>query len=738
VYLALSTIAITQPLLQLYGSNVAVFAAANYEGTIVVWFALAVLIVPTATMLLIDVAASRVVTRYASVVHLALVFVGSWAVSSVIFRSVSFGPWIIHLLFTGLFGAGITLAYHRVGTVKSWLALLSPLSIVVAIVFVVSAMSVISPPTVEVLALETSASTTSSGTPAEDVSVLWITLDEAPLFSLLNTKGEINANRFPGFAELANSSTWYRNVLATSQTTTDAVPAMLTGKWPTAGTGPVLANYPNNLFTLMNGHLSMDGNEVATALCPRDVCSTVSVSGGDHIADSSSASLPSATTVADQSIEATAVQRTSLSAFFRDALVVVGHKISPAGLRENLPPIDEGWGGFGAIDDVDAEVSDIEVPDSESETQTKETREVARSTTVQQWQTGGPMSQVPVMEDLITRASRAGKPTLHFTHALLPHRPWMLTPDMRRSRALPTDKRSNTIVDRVRDEYQAYLLQMAATDNIIANMMADMKKSANWNRTMIIVTADHGLTFMPGESKRKTVDPTNKGTLEDLYRIPLFIKYPDQTQATTNDCPASSIDLLATVIAATGVDAGWETDGVDLATTCPVRKMRKIIWKEGSSQMSSTFTAAISRAKYYDKWVDAEGDVTDIVRVGQHGALVGTSVRASADSDSSLTWSLNNADDFNKVTGGRFGFVPSQVQGNITAQRDIAPNEEAYLMVGNRVIGVISEVAGLKAGESTTFRSTLHWASLPAGKHAVALWLVGRDASGNRTLTPQP
>jgi hypothetical protein len=289
----------------------------------------------------------------------------------------------------------------------------------------------------------------------------------------------------------------------------------------------------------------------------------------------------------------------------------------------------------------------------------------------------------------------------------------------------------------VRDEYQAHLLQYVATDNIIKNMLTTLKKSANWDRTMIIVTADHGITFMPGESKRKTVDPTKPQTLEDLYRVPMFIKYPDQEQASVSDCPASSVDLLATVIATTGIDAGWQSDGVDLASTCPDSPSRVVSWGSESTTLKSDFSAVIERARFYDKWVNAQGNAIDIVRVGQHGAVVGTNVKSTSPKDESVTWSLDNPADFTQVSAGRFGFVPSQVQGSITAQRDIAKNEEALLMLGSRVIGVVSEVAGLKAGETTTFRSTLDWASLPAGKHKVTLWLAGRDGSGKQTLTPQ-
>ena len=91
----------------------------------------------------------------------------------------------------------------------------------------------------------------SSAVNPEDVSVLWLQLDEAPLWPLLGTDGTINARRFPGFAALAQNSTWFRNTLGVSQTTVDAVPAMLTGKTPVTGKAPTYSNYRKNLFALM-------------------------------------------------------------------------------------------------------------------------------------------------------------------------------------------------------------------------------------------------------------------------------------------------------------------------------------------------------------------------------------------------------------------------------------------------------------------------------------------------------
>jgi hypothetical protein len=726
VYLALTTIAIAQPLLQLYGTNVAVFAAAGYEGSIVLWFAALVIAVPTIAMLALDVSASLLMPRWRHGIHLVLVFVALWAFVSVVARAVSFGPWIADAVFTAAVAIGLTIAYQRLNTMRTWLTYMSPIALVISVAFATSASAVIWPPdvgVVDISAASRAALDELRTVPQEDVSVLWIVLDEAPLFPLLNTDGAINANRFPGFASLAKSSTWYRNVVATSQTTTDAVPAMLTGKWPTSGVGPVLSNHKNNLFTLMNGHLAMDGHEVATALCPRKVCSKVSVSGSKEIAEANSNAV---TTTLVEDSESSSGRRTALGTFLRDAMVVVGHKMLPAELRTKLPPIDEGWGGFGAVDNMEEENT---TQDTVPRTLTTENLEQANSTSVRQWQQGGPMSQLPVVEGVIKRATQADRPTLHFAHVLLPHRPWMLTPDMRYSRALPTDKRSNEILDRVRDEYQAHLLQYAAVDTVIGDMVTDLKKSENWDRTMIIVTADHGITFVPGESKRKTVNAANVGTLEDLYRVPLFIKYPGQQAAAQDDCTASSVDILATVVAATGIDAGWKTDGADLLRSCPQRESRSVIWADGSAEMSTGFSAAIARAKYYDSWVDANGDVADITRGGISGDLVGTRMIANASSETQVRWSIDRPDDLQRIGMGRLSFAPAQIQGRLTASRNFSTDEEGLLVIDGVVVGLISELSGLQSGESTSFRTTLLSSALLSGKHTVEMWVVsGRGA----------
>lgn len=95
VYVALGTIAIAQPLLQLYGENIAVFAAAGFEGAIIIWFAAIALLVPPLCMLSIEIVATVLFPSQRTRIHTALVWILLWLVTSVVLRSVSLGSWIV-------------------------------------------------------------------------------------------------------------------------------------------------------------------------------------------------------------------------------------------------------------------------------------------------------------------------------------------------------------------------------------------------------------------------------------------------------------------------------------------------------------------------------------------------------------------------------------------------------------------------------------------------------------------
>lgn len=456
--------------------------------------------------------------------------------------------------------------------------------------------------------------------PTKATNVLFIVLDEAPLFPLLKTDGTINRERYPGFASLADNSTWYRNMVTTAQRTTEAVPAILTGKWPTFKNYPYLKDHPSNLFTLMRPQMQLDVYQAVTHLCPKGVCN-------------------------------------------------------------NAPPRDD--------------------------------KKL--------------LLQVKQLQDAVTRASASTNPSLHFAHVLLPHRPWGLVPDLRyMSDVLEyPDPRSEFLVDRRRDNYQSMLRQYVATDALIGDLVTKMKASNNWDNTMIVVTADHGITFEPGKSYRDTIDIKSPGTLEDIYRVPLFIKYPNQSTSSVSDCPASSVDILPTVLAATEAKSTSKMHGNNLFAGCPNRSSRIVRWPEGSFSLKTSFASVVKRVKYYDNWIDADSDVDGIYRSGRSGSLVGTSTPEKAGTNTSLTWRLNLARNYQTIAAGRLAPVPARASGLLYVKKQMCTKCEALIAINGKFVGVVSELAGMKpSSEGQYFSSSLMTRVMQPGPAQVDLWIA--------------
>lgn len=101
--------------------------------------------------------------------------------------------------------------------------------------------------------------------------VVFVVLDELPLVSLLDRRGEIDSKLFPGFARLAGMSTWYRNSTTPQTFTKEALPALLTGSYPIRRVRETF-EYPRNLFSLLGATHEVRAADVPPNLCPPDLC----------------------------------------------------------------------------------------------------------------------------------------------------------------------------------------------------------------------------------------------------------------------------------------------------------------------------------------------------------------------------------------------------------------------------------------------------------------------------------
>ncbi len=105
-----------------------------------------------------------------------------------------------------------------------------------------------------------------------DTPVVMVIFDEMSNPFLLDRAGDIDKSRFPHLARLADRSTWYRNATTVADVTTQAVPAILTGKRSAPGSLPTFSDHPDNLFTLLGTSYDLDVRESVSRMCPEDLC----------------------------------------------------------------------------------------------------------------------------------------------------------------------------------------------------------------------------------------------------------------------------------------------------------------------------------------------------------------------------------------------------------------------------------------------------------------------------------
>src|SRR3954451_447043 len=356
---------------------------------------------------------------------------------------------------------------------------------------------------------------TVSGTPTASAAsgerprapVVLVVFDELPLNSLLDAKNRIDAVRFPAFARLAAGSTWFARDTTVGEGTTHAVPAILTGLYPRDGEFPVYSDHPRNLFTLLGGSTRLHVVDEETHLCPIKVCPDLQSSFGGEA-----------------------------KSLLEDTGVVYLHELLPPSLAGGIPSIADGWDNF--LRDARGHDDPGRIPPA-----------FRRSL--------GPQP----------------RPALWYVHFMLPHSPWKYLPSGRpySVRAAPgwgSDEVWNGNQAAVDQYCQRHLFQLGYANTVLARVVARLRATGLYDRALLVVTADHGVSFRAGQ-KRRPLSPAN---LQDIAYVPLFVKLPYQTRGRVVLQPSRNTDLLPTVAAALGVQVPWHVDGHSLLGSRPAER----------------------------------------------------------------------------------------------------------------------------------------------------------------------
>ncbi|MDQ3644601.1 MAG: hypothetical protein M3356_03715, partial [Actinomycetota bacterium] len=78
-------------------------------------------------------------------------------------------------------------------------------------------------------------------------------------------------------------------------------------------------------------------------------------------------------------------------------------------------------------------------------------------------------------------------------------------------------------------------------------------------RSLIALTADHGIAFDVGVSDRRQVSALN---VDEVAPVPFFVKAPGQHRGRVNGAHVTTVDLVPTLADVLGVAPGWKVEGV--------------------------------------------------------------------------------------------------------------------------------------------------------------------------------
>jgi hypothetical protein len=370
--------------------------------------------------------------------------------------------------------------------------------------------------------------------------IVLLVLDEFPLTDMLDANGNIHADRFPNFANLAAESTWYENASTLWPQTVGSLPTILTGIRPSSGTVirlPSLNSYPENLFSMVQNEYSLNVTEPLTDFLPvrfKNNRGKTNVSSGYR----------------------------PLRILIDDAYVLYLHIVLPNKLTKDLPRIDQGWGNFrSTVQDGEGRIFNNENVETKKLDGQKPGLE-------QRIHASRRLDRIAQFNSFLRSIETFPKTTLHFFHTIFPHAPFEFLP----SGKIYTDLLKDTGIEEEKPVWQgsdgsvqrlhhSLRLQEALADRLLGDLVAELKRIGIYDESLVIVTSDHGGSFIENQPYRR---PT-EFTFADIAFIPLFIKYPDQKDGERNESNVALIDIVPTIKDVIGADVNWTFDGQSLA-----------------------------------------------------------------------------------------------------------------------------------------------------------------------------
>ena len=556
--LTLSCLAVAQPVLDLLARNAELFVVRRSSGGEILSLVPVLLILPLPLILLVAVA--RLGRRLGVLAHdIVMGALAALLTLLILTRTALLDgvPWLGAGLASGVI---FSWAYHRFPAVRTLTTYLGVALVAVPAVFLFH-------PGIRKVTFGGAEGTELHATGAR-APIVFLIFDELSATVLLDQNRRIDEQSFPHLAAFAREATWFADATTVSDVTELAVPAILTGGFPDQDRLPILRDYPRNLFTLF-GDYDLWALEPITRLCPAELN--------------------------------TAEARAPAGSLYADLWTVYRHLLLAPRYAARLPVISDRWQSFGK--------AGRPAPGAGDFTQAAITA-LDRDRRVD-------------LRRYLDSFDAEGDPSLHFLHVLLPHVPWEY---------LPSGKAYATLTDRIPglekerwldDEtftvqaYRRYLLQARFLDRWFGELVDRLRRLGLYDRSLIVFTADHGVSFRPGDSRR-LLSATN---VHDLIAVPLLIKAPFQRQGRVIERPVTTLDILPSILDLLEVESPWPLAGRSAFAESQRDAVRRVVGKYRAIELDQDFGAQHRTLDW--KLATFGTGAADFWRAGTHPELYG-------------------------------------------------------------------------------------------------------------------
>jgi hypothetical protein len=525
--------------------------------------------------------------------------------------------------------------------------------------------------------------------------IIMIVFDELPVSSLMDKRRQIDQVRYPHFAALARDAYWFRNYSTNGERTEIALTSLLTGSYSDHKRVPTYAQYPRNLFSLLGGSYDMQVLEPDTMLCPDSLCE----SGKDR----------------------TRFLR-RIRPLLLDSSVVYLHIVLPRNLTAALPPVTLTWKGFWR-----------DTPARTDQARFNYYNKIKK----QNWQE----KRADVFTAFIDSIGAYNSPGLYFLHSELPHAPWEYLPSGREYAierwAIPGLDMQSDMWDAdewlVIQGYQRHLLQVGFVDRLLGKLIAKLKDLDIYERSLIIVTADHGVHFLPGKNRR-SITKEHSG---NIILVPLFIKAPHQHEGMISDRVVESVDILPTIADILDIELPWNVDGYSALDSSFPERQERIIYNHSYEKIEiGADRDMIDHDLKRKIALFGDGSEQDgLFTVGPFRELIGRDIRdIGVSGNASIATKIEQGALFENVSPESL-FVPALISGFVIPSVEAPERLKLAIAVNGKIAGVTRAFHDADS-DNTKFSAVVSESSFRKGSNDVAVFVVsGSNRSGSLLRT---